>query len=301
MERPEAARLSNKQAMNFLFVGNPGIIPENSFIQSKLFLISINFLGTGKTTVARLLADILVDLGVRKQGSFEETTGQKLLTLGSKKSSDLIKKVTPGVLFVDEIYQLDPKSNQEGRAITNAIMDASENDRDKLTFIAAGYKDDVREKWLASNPGLSSRFPIEVTFEDFGEEELRKVFLGIVRELQWTIENYVHPSDPTLIVDVAQAAARRLARGANKKGFANARSVRVLVEQSLKRASQRQKSEKVNSNQPLPKTRKYLSLVFIYPNESILSFQMARLLHFTMFWESLSMHLRRPLSRSCLA
>lgn len=66
------------------------------------------------------------------------TVGQDALTEGSGKFKATLAKATPGVLFVDEVYQLDPKGNGEGRAITNMIMRASEDDRDKLTIIVAG-------------------------------------------------------------------------------------------------------------------------------------------------------------------
>jgi hypothetical protein len=76
------------------------------------FILSLSkFIGTGKTTVARILSDILAFLGIRED-NFSETSGQKLLGDGSKKFDDLLKKVIPGILFIDEVYQLDPKSNQ---------------------------------------------------------------------------------------------------------------------------------------------------------------------------------------------
>ena len=229
MERPVKARISSKQTMNFLFLGNPG---------------------TGKTTVARIFSEILIDLGVREKGKFNETSGQALLQLGQSKASDLLKSSIPGVLFIDEVYQLDPKGNSDGRAITNNIMEATENSRADLTVIVAGYADDVREKWLNFNPGLSSRFPIEISFEDFNEKELRKIFVGLVRDMDWQIENYVSDvslADSGSIVDVATIAARRLSRSANRKGFANARSARVMVERALRAASTRQKKEDVDA------------------------------------------------------
>ncbi len=68
-----------------------------------------------------------------------------------------------------QIYQLDPLKNTDGAAITDMIMAAAENDRATLSIIVAGYSDKVREKWLAYNEGLPSRFPITLDFEDFGE------------------------------------------------------------------------------------------------------------------------------------
>ena len=140
------------------------------------------------------------------------------------------------------MYQLDAKNNQEGRAITNALMKATEDDRERLTVIVAGYKDDVQEKWIASNPGLSSRFPFTVTFEDFNAKELREIFLGMVAKDKWQIEPFTN--DNGQLVDVALVAARRLSRGANSKGFSNARSVRVMKEAAMRNASSRQMLEK---------------------------------------------------------
>jgi replication-associated recombination protein RarA len=189
MKRETKARITSKQSMNFLFLGNPG---------------------TGKTTVAKIFAKILSTLGLRGDNFFV-TSGQKLLQEGSSKIASIIADVIPGVLFIDEVYQLDPSSNSEGRAITNAIMEATENERDKLTVIVAGYTEDVREKWVMSNAGIASRFPFEVIFDDFTEKELKSIFQGIVRESHWIIEPFRDRESDT-IVDVAAVAARRLAR-----------------------------------------------------------------------------------------
>ena len=99
--RPEAARALSKQSMNFLFLGNPG---------------------TGKTTVARLYAEILSELKIRED-KFVEASGQKLLSEGAAKFPATLQSVTPGVLFIDEVYQLNPKGQGEGQAITNLLMD----------------------------------------------------------------------------------------------------------------------------------------------------------------------------------
>ena len=132
-----------------------------------------------------------------------------------------------------QVYQLCPASNSEGAAITNFIMDAAENDRTKLTVIVAGYTDKIEKEWLAFNPGLSSRFTIKVEFEDFDAAQLRAAVQGMVKEKHWRFERL------TGAVDVATLMANRLARGANKPGFANARSARGLVEAAMKRATER--------------------------------------------------------------
>lgn len=194
-------------------MGNPGIL--NKFLLSvpgtvyRALLSSYNskviyiYIFTGKTTVARLFGEILVSLGLRVPGKFVETSGQTLLQGGSNKFSPVLKSVTPGLLFVDEVYQLDPKGSGEGRAITNMLMEATETNREILTVIVAGYRDDVMEKWVSYNPGISSRFPFEVTFEDFNTEELYSIILRVVRESKWEIQQYYPPNDPLKPVNVA--------------------------------------------------------------------------------------------------
>lgn len=117
-------------------------------------------------------------------------------------------------------------------------------------FLFKGYRDDVVEKWCSYNPGIVSRFPFEVMFEDFNEGELRTIFLNNVRSMHWQLERYAPHNDAQSAevippVDVATVAARRLYRCANRKGFGNARAVRVMVEQAQRAASKRQKQEQL--------------------------------------------------------
>ena len=95
------------------------------------------YTGSGKTTVARLVGKILAHLGIRED-NFTETSGRKLLLDGQAKIAETLKAATPGVLFVDEVYQLDPVNDAGGRAITDMIMEKAENDRTCLTIIVAG-------------------------------------------------------------------------------------------------------------------------------------------------------------------
>jgi hypothetical protein len=115
-----------------------------------------------------------------------------------------------------------------------------------------GYRDDVVEKWYSYNPGIISRFPFEVMFEDFNESELRTIFLDNVRKMDWQLERCTPHYDSQLAateiipsVDVGIVAARRLYRCANRKGFGNARAVRVMIEQAQRAASMRQKQEQL--------------------------------------------------------
>lgn len=106
------------------------------------------------------------------------------------------------------------------------------------------------DKWASSNPGILSRFPSVIIFEDFSEKELRTIFINIAKDSNWQLEPFQIQDRPS--VDVAEIAARRLRRAAGRDGFANARAVRVLFEKMQKAASIRQKKESQSSRERLP-------------------------------------------------
>ena len=116
MTRPVESRVCSNHALNFMFLGNPG---------------------SGKTTVARLFAQLLAELKIRGE-EFIDVTGQDLLRQGSSKFDATLQKVTPGVLFIDEVYQLNVEKQGGGQAITNMLMKATEDHRDELSVIVAG-------------------------------------------------------------------------------------------------------------------------------------------------------------------
>lgn len=93
----------------------------------------------------------MFELGVREKDTFIEMTGEQLLREGAKGAAQAIEKAMGGVLFVDEAYTLEPKSNAEGRAIMNQIMAAAENQRAEISIILAGYKQDIEDKLCASS------------------------------------------------------------------------------------------------------------------------------------------------------
>lgn len=121
-----------------------------------------------------------------------------------------------------------------------------------LTLI--GYREDVVEKWASTNPGILSRFPWEVIFEDFSEKELHTIFTNLVRSNGWHIENSRLSLSPAEAaagaatdVDLALVVARRLVRAAGRVGFANARSVRIIFESMQRSASKRQNAERMST------------------------------------------------------
>jgi hypothetical protein len=132
-----------------------------------------------------------------------------------------------GVLFLDEAYDLDPEKNPEGRAILAELMSVAEDQRDSVTIILSGYKDDIEQKLFRYNVGMASRFQV-VPFEDFSREELGSIWRGFCKDKEWRCEE-----------DVCDVVSRRLARGIGRRGFGNARDVRNLFQRTVSIAKMR--------------------------------------------------------------
>jgi hypothetical protein len=143
--------------------------------------------GTGKTNVARLYAAFLIEIEVLPKGSLViETSGATLVSGRGvdvlKKHFAEIEKVGGGVIFLDEAYQLNPKEDREGRQVLDFILTFSEKLECKhgsIVWIFAGYADRM-EKLFEHNPGLPSRFPCHLVFNDYSDEELLEIFSSIL-------------------------------------------------------------------------------------------------------------------------
>lgn len=137
--------------------------------------------GTGKTTVARLLAQIYHELGVLSKGQLIEVDRSGLVGgyVGQTaiKTQGVIQQALGGVLFIDEAYTLarGNDSNDYGHEAIDTILKAMEDHRDDLVVIVAGYPD-LMERFVNSNPGLKSRFNKYIYFEDYTPEELLEIF-----------------------------------------------------------------------------------------------------------------------------
>ena len=183
--------------------------------------------GTGKTTVARLFAEILRDFGIRRTSTFHETTAQKVKDGGADDFRGDLDEAMGGTFFIDEAYDIDPVGDFKGRPIANEILTVCENQRESISLILAGYEDEFQEKFFKYNPGLKSRFR-EVVFEDFDESELKKIWTEMRTSMRWTESE-----------NVCNVAVKRLAKGSGKKGFGNARAVRNRLEDATKAAMSR--------------------------------------------------------------
>ena len=180
--------------------------------------------GTGKTTVARLVARLYAAAGALPGSNFTEATRADLIAgyVGQTaiKTHELINRTRPGVLFVDEAYSLTPSSGVDyGHEAIATLVKAMEDHRDDFAVIVAGYGEEMQE-FIESNPGLRSRFKTYIDFPDYNAGELGEIFGRMAAEVGIGL-------GPGVLEKVAGV----FAAASGKRAFGNARFARSLFEQ----------------------------------------------------------------------
>jgi len=225
-KRQEAKLLTEPQVLHMIFKGNPG---------------------TGKTTVARLLGKMFKYMGILQKGHTVEVERADLVGeyIGhtAQKTREQIKRAYGGILFIDEAYSLARGGEKDfGKEAIDTLVKAMEDYKDNLIVILAGYKDEM-EWFLQTNPGLRSRFPIQIEFNDYSVDELMQIAKMMVEKRQYKLS-------PDAIIKLEKI----LESSKNDKNYdklGNARLVRNIIEKSLRRQALRLVNQKSISREDL--------------------------------------------------
>ncbi len=189
--------------------------------------------GTGKTTVALRMAEILHRLGYVREGHLVSVTRDDLVGqyIGhtAPKTKEVIKKAMGGVLFIDEAYYLYRPENERdyGAESIEILLQVMENNRDDLVVILAGYKDRM-DTFFHSNPGMRSRIAHHIDFPDYSAEELL-----VISKLMLAAQNY------RFSPEAEKAFAEYITLRMKLEHFANARSIRNALDRARMRQANR--------------------------------------------------------------
>ena len=189
--------------------------------------------GTGKTTVALRMAEILHRLGYVRKGHVVSVTRDDLVGqyIGhtAPKTKEVLKKAMGGVLFIDEAYYLYRPENERdyGQEAIEILLQVMENHRDDLVVILAGYKDRM-DTFFQSNPGMSSRIAHHIDFPDYSEDELSLIAGKMVEGMNYRLD-----------ADAANAMADYIHLRRQQPHFANARSIRNALDRARLRQANR--------------------------------------------------------------
>ena len=202
--------------------------------------------GTGKTTVARLVAKLYKQLGVLEKGQLVEIDRGGLVAgyVGQTaiKTKEKIGEAMGGVLFIDEAYTLAKAGNDFGQEAIDTLLKELEDNRDNFAVIVAGYPEPM-ETFINSNPGLTSRFKKKIVFDDYNDKELYEIFISLCKSSQRNLSE-----------EADSALKKYLEHLCNNKpdNFANAREMRNLFETAYENVANRvlslpkeQRTEKV--------------------------------------------------------
>lgn len=224
-----------KSYTNFLRLQNQRREKGLATMPISLHMIFTGNPGTGKTTVARIVGQILGAMGTLKSGHVVETDRSGLVAeyagQTAKKTNELCDSAIGGVLFIDEAYSLIDSSGDDayGREAVQVLLKRMEDDREKVAVILAGYSNEMKQL-IRSNPGLSSRINTNIEFDDYDPADMGRIFESMCRQ-----NDYQLPA----------AARHRLLLGLDHlyqqrdRHFGNGRLVRNAFEDSVRKLADR--------------------------------------------------------------
>ncbi|WP_454191727.1 AAA family ATPase [Paenibacillus sp. Marseille-Q7038] len=206
--RTEAGLVSGSHVYHMVFKGNPG---------------------TGKTTVARIVAKLFQKMGVLTKGHLIEVERADLVGeyIGhtAQKTRDLVKKSLGGILFIDEAYSLARGGEKDfGKEAIDTLVKAMEDHKNQFILILAGYSEEI-DFFMQTNPGLPSRFPIQIEFPDYSIDQLIQISELMAKERDYILM-------PQSILKLKQHLLEE--KNDTSQAFSNARYVRNIIEKSIR-------------------------------------------------------------------
>ncbi|WP_054955787.1 AAA family ATPase [Paenibacillus dakarensis] len=220
--RSEMGLLSGGHVFHMIFKGNPG---------------------TGKTTVARIIAKMFQKMGVLSKGHLVEVERADLVGeyIGhtAQKTRDLVKKAIGGILFIDEAYSLARGGEKDfGKEAIDTLVKSMEDQKNQFVLILAGYSDEI-DYFMSCNPGLHSRFPIQMNFPDYNMDQLIQISELMAKERDYILM----PQSMIKMKEHLEAEKENQIHA-----FSNARYVRNVIEKTIRNQAVRLLNQYVAGN-----------------------------------------------------